>query len=74
MNKKFIGGKNIYIKIKCYVQLFSKLCLALLNLGGLVARPLQRRRLQAQGLPSYTNAPRRWSAGLLRICEERGHG
>jgi hypothetical protein len=39
-----------------------------------VARPLQRRRLQARGLPSYTNAPGRWSAGSLPTCEETGHG
>jgi hypothetical protein len=35
MSKKFIGGKNIYRKVKCYLQLLSKLCVGLLNLGGL---------------------------------------
>ena len=38
------------------------------------ARPLQRRRLQTQGLPSYTNAPGRWSVRSLPTCEETGHG
>ena len=37
------------------------------------ARPLQHRRLHAEGVPSYTNAPGRWSARSLRICEETGH-
>jgi len=38
------------------------------------ARPEQQRRLRAEGVLSYTNAPNRWSVWSLRICEETGHG
>ncbi len=38
------------------------------------ARPPRCRRLQAQGLQSYTKARGRWSAAALRSSEESGHG
>ncbi len=35
---------------------------------------MQDRRLRAEGVPSYTNAPHRWSVGLLPTCKETSHG
>ena len=37
------------------------------------ARRLRQGRLQAEGEPSYTNAPDRRAVGALRIRKETGH-